>query len=206
MARKKATKKSDPAKTTAKKPARGRGTKKRGVAKNQDFASAASSLDGAWGKSKTSAPTARAFGPNTSVPDGNYVARISGAKTGVPRSGGAPYFRINYTITLGELNGEKISSYDEVSDVEAYEGMTRLDLLSNRLQLCGIETSKIKSLKELPAVAAQMTKVANYLHIGVKNDYISAEESNDGKAHHFQKVFVNEVIAEDEIEDVLSEL
>jgi len=200
--RKKATKKAatrNPSPTTKK-----RGTK-RGK-KSQGFDEAAGSLDKAWGKSKTSAATGgRNFGPNMNVPDGNYVARISGAKTGVPKNGGEPYFRITYVI-LGELDGEKVQSYDELSDVEAFDGKTRLDLASERLQACGIDTEKIKSLRELPKVAEQMTKKGQHIHIGIQNNHVTAEESNDGKPHDYQRVYVNEVISNAELEDVLAEL
>lgn len=194
--------------------AKKRGVKKRSSVssqgrKNTDFASAVSGLDKAWSTAKKTVPTNRTTrGPNANVPDGSYAVQVVEAATGVPKNGGNAYFRIRYVL-LGELEGESVTSFNEISDNPAFGAnseKTKLDLLSERLQLLGVDTAKIKTVSELEKVSKKMSATKVYARVGVRNRHIPAEESRTGDARHYQDIFVNEVIKEDELNDVLKEL
>ena len=205
MAKRKAAKKS-PARTAKKKAT----PKKKAAAKgktNEDFASHVDDMDDAWGDSKKSEPSKGGRGgPNEDVVDGNYVAQLDSVSTGIPRKedkdgNRVPYMRCRYIIAGGELVGEQLTSFDQVSKVEAFDGKTRLDLLSERLQLMGIETTKMKSLKSLPDICQRLSEEQPLLRIFVKNDHRTNE---GGETRHFQNVYINELVPEDEVDDVLA--
>ena len=168
-----------------------------GKQQSPDFASAVSSLKGAWEDGqKTQVANTRGGFVNENVESGQYVAQVAGATTGVSRKG-KPYFRMRYTILIGTAEcdcvGEELNSYDEVTD-EMQRGInkTRIALLMERLVGCGIDLEKY-GVEDLAEIAETLSDSQPSIRLGVRTNVSDADESQSGERRVFQTIYANGV-------------
>lgn len=185
------------------------------------FAEAVEGLDGAWDEARSAEPSSPDFGPNQAVVNGEYIMQLTGCTVGatklkkvkdketgemVDREPSA-YMRCRYTIRVGDLAGETVKSYDSAT-TEERGGKTGLIRLSERLQNMGVNTKKIKSIRELPKVATMLNGNPDevegarpFVRANVVNTLISASESTSGKPQHFQNVYCNGLVDDEELSE-----
>jgi hypothetical protein len=177
-------------------------------------------LKDAWNQAREKkAPEGGAFGVNPRVPDGDYIAQVTSAKVGAYKKGnkaGTPFFSLSYTIVVAgarELIGERLSSVDDLSAEVAFERngeeVTRIQLLSERLQRMGLDVTEL-DFNELPQLAQQLADPKDengrmYLSVRVANKH--ADNPNDPtKPYHNQNIYVNERVSEDDVEEAKERL
>jgi len=179
---------------------------KKSTPKTKSGAPSLAELEKGWQESREKAPTrGGAFGANPNVPDGDYTLHVQSAKVGQYKSGrkkGGWYFSMRYVVADGECSGEVLNTMDEISDRVAFtrdDGteVTCMDLLSERLQNCGLDISELK-LTELPELAQALSDPKSeigrpFVAATVQNKY-SPKKPTDPDPEtpwHNQNIFLN---------------
>jgi hypothetical protein len=156
----------------------------------QAWAQKVAGLAGAWNARRGKVTSAN-FGP-ADVPDGKYIAVTVGAAAGVSKKGkGGPYFTSDFVIEGGEYKSEKVRNYQRLEDEEDTQR------LINRLECMGYETATV-DLRDLPNIAKQIVADKPRVRITVRNRFV---ENDDGNEVHYQDVFVDEPVGDDESMD-----
>ena len=197
------------------KPARSKkATKKtapRGAKPTTSAPPSLSDLEESWDKSREKAPQrGGGRGANPEVIDGDYILQVQTAKVGQYRRGkkqGGYFMSISYVIAVGELAGERLSSLDDIDNRVCFERdgepVTSLDLLSQRLQLLGVETSDL-NLSELPEVAQALSDPSSelgkpYASATIRNK-MSDNPNDPDKPYHNQNIYINQTVEPEEVE------
>lgn len=210
----KAPKKATPGKArSATKPKSAKGTTKKasrpgGGAKGKatGFADQLDSLEKDWQSARTQAPRQGGF-EAPDIPDGTYPARLVGASVGKGKGDKPPYFKFQFLIAFGEYKGTKLTVFDNISNEPLGDSdRTGLNILSDRLQMLGVDISKMP-LKDLPKVASWLTdpeqndEAQPYVMVGIVNKF-SPSKKNPNEMRRFQNVYVNGLIDEEDLAEL----
>jgi hypothetical protein len=139
---------------------------------------------------------AEGFGSNPTLPDGNYICRITGAKVGVTKKEPKfPYLTIDTVILKGEHQGVKIGHFFNL-------GPEKMEYAVKALKRLEYEIDDAE-LSDIKGMAADLTKSKPVCEIAAQNKTVDVVDPKDKKKKVKKDVcnfYINKALEESDAE------